>query len=1060
MDETDVKSVTNDIVSVINESHDSTQEEGNKDNAVNVSAKKVVMDEEDNKNQNNETLPIENGDPVANGNVDEHRDVSLDKDEMKEKDEVETMEKDVAESVEGQSNDLPDSNIQPSESIVQQDMNETQDNDITEKQDLPERTEKEKEDETEIIPQETIDTPPIDDNNASGGLPQEDKVEVVTEEIIIAEPEPDECTNEPNVGEEGVIIQTSMVSHMVSSPHADSEEQVPVDNVETVSNEQQVNSSVISEAIVEETITSSEALEKNTQENLETTEPLVEHTETVLAAEDAGQDGSCTSMVAHMVATEPSEGEKIENSDNGLQDEAPKQEAEMIQSEIIEVKQANDENVDENEPQITQKESEKVIEQPKDTSNDVVEKVEDIEKNAPEIDAGDNGVTQADSINTKEESADVAQAETQAEEVVNTASMVTHMVHSSVGEEEVCPTSTEDKHDEVIDSNNTVEVKEDNELQNSTVEETLAESLPADAPEAPAEDKPLEISDNQTEAPENTTSMVSHMTHSLPEKEEVCADENKESENIDPVDAEKTDLVPEEVLPVEEKEAGVNIEGVEVKIEETETQTPAVEEENIIENITGTQEDSIPVEQDIVSEVEDKVEISPVLPVLEVAESKYEEVHLTGTSEKTETDVEATKCENTVSEEAQASKISDEGIGEQDTQSEPVQAKEECSDSPPGTLENEQKQKEEEFEIVDASMCCEEISEQISSPTTNVTSTDESVPLPAESNQERIIAIEVDNKASEEIIESSENTAATSLPSETEIIIPVQQESQEEKTNEDKEESSKANQESQEQIIEPTSSSKDTECADPDEGTKIEHSKDETMQCSVEKEIIESEEGAKIERTKTCETQIIRETKKQTTVSETVEQLTPEELFEKFPELRGSILNETSESNKSEVVESGTGTFEDPKNTTASHEESKVTSSTCPEDKDATMITITSSSLTKQTMQASSSTASNGTTEESSKGPSPPARKHKESESKDKKSSDVETAPKDENNAGATVVNVPINVEILNDKPESSAKETVSTPPKPVSETKPPEAARNPPARPVNQQQGICCIIL
>merc|ERR1712078_58334 len=139
--------------------------------------------------------------------------------------------------------------------------------------------------------------------------------------------------------------------------------------------------------------------------------------------------------------------------------------------------------------------------------------------------------------------------------------------------------------------------------------------------------------------------------------------------------------------------------------------------------------------------------------------------------------------------------------------------------------------------------------------------------------------------------------------------------------------------------------------------------KDETMHCSVEKEIIESEEGAKIERTKTCETQVIRETKKQTTVSETVETLTQEELFEKFPELRGSILNETNETSHSEVIEGGKGTFEDPKTITASQEDSKVTSGTCPEDKDATIITVTSSSLTKQTMQASSSKTSDGKTE-------------------------------------------------------------------------------------------------
>ena len=52
MDEVEVKSVTNDIVSVINESHENTVEEDNKDNAVNVSVKKGVMDEVGNKNEN------------------------------------------------------------------------------------------------------------------------------------------------------------------------------------------------------------------------------------------------------------------------------------------------------------------------------------------------------------------------------------------------------------------------------------------------------------------------------------------------------------------------------------------------------------------------------------------------------------------------------------------------------------------------------------------------------------------------------------------------------------------------------------------------------------------------------------------------------------------------------------------------------------------------------------------------------------------------------------------------------------------------------------------------
>merc|ERR1712126_384465 len=352
----------------------------------------------------------------------------------------------------------------------------------------------------------------------------------------------------------------------------------------------------------------------------------------------------------------------------------------------------------------------------------------------------------------------------------------------------------------------------------------------------------------------------------------------------------------------------------------------------------------------------------------------------------------------------------------------------------------------EQFEIVDASMCYEDDSETKPKldAETNIDSSVEQHASCSEAKQERIIAIEVENKSSEEVIESPDVNISESTQSEPEMIIPVKQES----SNND---TLQIDEKSEAQTLGSPAKSNETENVDQEEGTKVEHSKDETMHCSVEKEIIESGEGAKVERTKTCETQIIRETKKQTTVSETVETLTQEELFEKFPELRGSILNETNETSHSEVIEGGKGTFEDPKTITASQEDSKVTSGTCPDDKDATIITVTSSSLTKQTMQASSSRTSDGKTEEISKGPSPPARRRKESE-QEKKSSEVEAAPKEDSASSPTVVNVPISVEIPNDKPEATVNETKSPPPKPVAVTKPPETARNPPVRPANRQ--------
>jgi hypothetical protein len=66
---------------------------------------------------------------------------------------------------------------------------------------------------------------------------------------------------------------------------------------------------------------------------------------------------------------------------------------------------------------------------------------------------------------------------------------------------------------------------------------------------------------------------------------------------------------------------------------------------------------------------------------------------------------------------------------------------------------------------------------------------------------------------------------------------------------------------SQECSVEASTVNIDADSADP--GTKVEHSKDTAMHCSVEKEVIESEDST-IERIKTCEQQIITETKKQT----------------------------------------------------------------------------------------------------------------------------------------------------------------------------------------------------
>merc|ERR1712126_161819 len=143
----------------------------------------------------------------------------------------------------------------------------------------------------------------------------------------------------------------------------------------------------------------------------------------------------------------------------------------------------------------------------------------------------------------------------------------------------------------------------------------------------------------------------------------------------------------------------------------------------------------------------------------------------------------------------------------------------------------------EQFEIVDASMCYEDDSETKPKldAETNIDSNVEQHASFSEGNQERIIAIEVENKSSEEAIESPDVKILESTQSEPEMIIPVKQESPNDDTLQ-------IDEKSEAQTLGSPAKSNETENVDQEEGTKVEHSKDETMHCSVEKEIIESEE--------------------------------------------------------------------------------------------------------------------------------------------------------------------------------------------------------------------------
>ena len=101
MDESEVKSITNDVVVLVNnESHGNSVQDGNNDIAANnVCVKKGVTDEEINQNEHTDILPAEKCEVVKNGSAVENRECLTPNDEIKEKDELENMEKDVIKSV-------------------------------------------------------------------------------------------------------------------------------------------------------------------------------------------------------------------------------------------------------------------------------------------------------------------------------------------------------------------------------------------------------------------------------------------------------------------------------------------------------------------------------------------------------------------------------------------------------------------------------------------------------------------------------------------------------------------------------------------------------------------------------------------------------------------------------------------------------------------------------------------------------------------------------------------------------------------------------------------------
>ena len=257
------------------------------------------------------------------------------------------------------------------------------------------------------------------------------------------------------------------------------------------------------------------------------------------------------------------------------------------------------------------------------------------------------------------------------------------------------------------------------------------------------------------------------------------------------------------------------------------------------------------------------------------------------------------------------------------------------------------------------------------------------------------------------------------------------------------------------QAMENPSTNNDMGGGDNGPDTKTEHSKNESFQCSVEKEVIESE-NSKIERKKSREQQIVREVK--TSVTETVEQLTMEQLFERFPELRGATLDGPSKSTKGDVVEGGDGTFANPKTVKSSKEESTVSASTCPEDKGATLIKISNKSMTRQIVHASSKSNGNG---ENDPNKDDTFGNITSPITKDPKNhAEAKVGENDDNIANPSTVNAPTNMKVNDGEAERKSNDIVV--PSSVDDRKIlPEETKDPDSKVTNKQASLkCCSIM
>jgi len=132
---------------------------------------------------------------------------------------------------------------------------------------------------------------------------QEEVIEVVAEAIKVEDPEPEKYLSDNTATSDGEEsnLQTSMVSHMVSSPQVDSDQSIAIDKVEIVPSDAEINKESTEEEKDIESNIASNAIEQTTSETVHKSDVVVEPVDTSSPEKDAEQDETCSSMVTHTV---------------------------------------------------------------------------------------------------------------------------------------------------------------------------------------------------------------------------------------------------------------------------------------------------------------------------------------------------------------------------------------------------------------------------------------------------------------------------------------------------------------------------------------------------------------------------------------------------------------------------------------------------------------------------------------------------------------------------------------------------------------------------------------